>query len=120
MSKEGYEKVPDAETPAAPAAESYADLAADQASLMQNMDSALGMANMTFAMPDVDPAELVSQGGEGIMTMIKSMLMPTITSVCTVAGGLLLNYQAQYASWAEMAVQLFPFVNALIVSEIRR
>ena len=115
MSKEGYEKVPDVETPASPTAESYADLAGDQAKLMQNMDAALGMANLDFSMPAVDPAELASKGGDSVVAMVKSMLLPTITAVCTVVGGMLLNYQAQYSSWAETVVQFFPYINALIV-----
>ena len=116
MSLNGYEQVPDVESgngaaaPSPTTAASYADLPEDQGQLMAHFDSAAASASLEFEMPQADPSELVSQG----QSMVRSMVTPTVSALCTFAGGMLLGYQAQYSSLASLAVLYFPYINAVI------
>ncbi|KAL7575829.1 hypothetical protein ACA910_003152 [Epithemia clementina (nom. ined.)] len=116
MSSKGYENVPDVElgngaAPSpAPSAASYPELPEDQGQLMANFDLAAASANLDFKMPQADPAELASQGE----SMIMSMITPTVASLCTLAAGMLLGYEAQYSRLAAVGVLLFPYINAVI------
>ena len=118
MSSNGYEDIPDVEAPSSTTttkppttAADYENLPEDQGQLMANFDAAAATANLDFDMPAlVDQDELVTQGS----SMLQSMIQPTVASLCTMATGLLLNYQAHYSSAAALLVLLFPYLNAVI------
>lgn len=88
MSKPGYESVPDAE---APAAASYDDLGADQAALLQDLDTAMALANLDFSLTAVNADEVSSSGGPSLFS---SMLPPILMAVGAAGGAWLLHSEA--------------------------
>jgi uncharacterized protein YjbJ (UPF0337 family) len=112
MAKEGYEPIPDVEKGEVAAKDSakarYPELDDDQADLIFSLDEAIAGSSVDLPIPRTSPEELISQG----KGFLRSIVTPTLTSICTALVALYLSTMEEAGPWIEM---LFPYVNATIV-----
>lgn len=114
MSKGGYEPVADVETGVDAAHDNnssqYADLSPDQVALVQKMDNAIRTADYQFAMPEVVPSELKTEG-----SFLSSLTKPTLALILVAGAGAVLNDQKEKYPFLEVIVAYYPYASAILM-----